>query len=101
MKLISLGSKPEIKAAELSLNNGVKLLFSYGTLVAALIPGKGYVRLDEYVSKTTERHITEWVDSFFKCERVGASYLEDLLTGAKDAQASSQSPAARYLPTHP
>lgn len=79
MKLVSLGSKPEIKIAELTLDDGTKLLFSYGRVVAARIPGKGYIRVDALISKTTERHIDFWCDDFFHAERVPQDVLDALL----------------------
>jgi hypothetical protein len=83
MKLVSLGSKPEIKIAELSLEDGTKVLFSYGTPVAALVPGKGYIRTDRFISPTTERHIAFWCDSFFKIDRVPNDIIEGLLAREK------------------
>lgn len=79
MKLKSLGSKPEIKIAELTCTDGTKILFSYGQPVAAFIPSKGFLRVDTYLSKTTERHIETWVDSLFGAQRVPASDLENLI----------------------
>lgn len=46
----------------LRLSNGGEILFSYETPVAAFIPGRGYVKTDKYYSRTTSKHITEWVD---------------------------------------
>tara|TARA_Y100001972_G_C7600721_1_gene301036 strand:+ start:270 stop:590 length:321 start_codon:yes stop_codon:yes gene_type:complete len=94
MKLVSLGSKPEIKIAELTLDNRVKVLFSYGQPVAALIPGRGYVRTTQIISKTTERHIAAWIDGVFRAERVEPAFFEVLLCGAKGAEASSQQPTS-------
>ena len=46
---------------ELKLNNGVTIFFSYKTPVAAFVPGKGYIRTEEYHSVTTSRHTNKWV----------------------------------------
>lgn len=79
MKLVSLGSKPEIKTAELTLNDGTKVLFSYGEMVAALVPGKGYIRTDRFISPTTERHIQAWIKALFQVDRVSQGELEEYL----------------------
>lgn len=89
MNLISLGAKPEIKAAELTLDDRTKVLFSYGQPVAALMPGQGYFRTTQNISKTTERHIASWIDAVFCAEHVPPAFFENLLTGAKSAKAPS------------
>jgi hypothetical protein len=38
------------------------ILFSYETPVAAYVSGKGYVRTAERFSKTTSKHINQWLD---------------------------------------
>lgn len=92
MKLISLGSKEEIKVAELTMADGrTKVLFSYGQPVAAFIPGRGYLRSDNVVSKTTERHIATWCSGWFTVEKVPQSTIDNILR-ANDAEASSQNP---------
>ena len=45
---------------ELHLNDKTIILFSYNTAVAAYIPGKGYIKTDEYFSPTTSKHINKW-----------------------------------------
>lgn len=84
MKIISLQSdgKTEIKRAELTLAQDRKVLFSYGRPAAALVPGKGFVRVDEVISKATERHILDWVGDA-PVERVSQAYLDGLLEGAR------------------
>jgi hypothetical protein len=47
--------------ATITLENGVTALQSYGTTVAALIPGRGWVRTDRYFSRTTSKHANEWL----------------------------------------
>lgn len=47
---------------ELHLPNGNVVLFSYSTPVAACIRGEGYVRTEQYFSKTTSCHIGKWLD---------------------------------------
>ena len=63
MKLIPIGPN----SAELHLNNGTVVLFSYQTPVAALIKGQ-YFRTTKKWSVTTSKHINKWID--------GAKYLE-------------------------
>jgi hypothetical protein len=46
---------------ELELQNGTRVLFSYSTPVAAHVPGKGYMRTATKYSKTTSKHITQWL----------------------------------------
>jgi hypothetical protein len=90
MKLISLGAKTEIKVAELTLDDGrTKVLFSYGAPVAAFIPGRGFVRTNQVISKTTERHIATWTtNTLFLVEQVPSTFFNDILR-AKNAEASS------------
>jgi len=45
----------------LSLTDGREVLQSYGTTVAARIPGLGLVRTDRKFSVTTSRHIKQWL----------------------------------------
>ena len=45
---------------ELCVKNGNRILFSYNTPVAAFLPGRGYIRTEEYYSATTSRHISKW-----------------------------------------
>jgi hypothetical protein len=41
---------------------GIRILFSYETPCAVYVPREGFKRLDESVSRTTDRHIAEWVN---------------------------------------
>lgn len=50
---------------EVHLNDKVTVLFSYKTPVAAWISGEGYLRTDKKWSRTTTRHINQWLaDSY-------------------------------------
>lgn len=40
---------------------GTLILFSYRTPVAAFVPGTGFVRTEELWSRTTSKHITQWL----------------------------------------
>ena len=41
--------------------NGTEVLFSYSTPVAGYHPDLGYVRTKEYYSKTTTKHINQYL----------------------------------------
>ena len=57
MKVQSIGSNQ----AEVSLADGTEILFSYGTPVAALVPGKGWIRTAFKHSATTTKHVNAWI----------------------------------------
>lgn len=46
---------------ELARADGVTVLVSYATPVAAFVPGVGYLRTDRRYSATTSRHIAAWL----------------------------------------
>jgi hypothetical protein len=56
MQLRNIGSNQAV----LCLADGVVILFSYNTPVAALIPGNGYVQTSRKFSRTTSKHINSW-----------------------------------------
>lgn len=58
MRLRSLGGN----ANELEVD-GVTILFSYATPVAAHVPGAGFFRTSERYSSTTSKHINGWLKS--------------------------------------
>lgn len=55
MKLNSIGSNQ----TEIEKPNGVMVLYSYTTPVAAFVPGKGGLVSNHYYSVTTSRHINK------------------------------------------
>jgi len=59
------------------------VLFSYGTPVAALIWGRGYVRTNKFWSVTTSKHINQWLANEGRIarnvEKVDQSVLNDLI----------------------
>jgi hypothetical protein len=57
MKLKPIGENQN----EVELPNGVTILFSYRTPVAAHIPGSGYVKTDRSWSRTTSKHINQFI----------------------------------------
>lgn len=50
---------PNLK--ELIKDNGVTILFSYKTAVAAHIEGKGYFKSNKFYTMTTAQHIGKWL----------------------------------------
>ena len=62
-------------------DNGVQVLVSYTTPVAAYVPygdGSGYLRTESYYSKTTTRHINKWLEGV-NTESVNQSVLDKLI----------------------
>lgn len=47
---------------ELNFDDGLVVFFSYETPVAAFISGRGYIRSEEKYSKTTTKHVNQWLD---------------------------------------
>jgi hypothetical protein len=50
-----------INTSVITLSNGTRVMFSYDTPVAAYVPGIGYMRTATHFSKTTSKHINEWL----------------------------------------
>jgi hypothetical protein len=48
-------------ATEIELSNGTTVLVSYSTPVAAFVPGRGYVQSEEHYSRTTTKHIRDFL----------------------------------------
>ena len=46
---------------EVRLDDGRVVLFSYDTPVAMCHPVHGWVKRDEYFSKTTSKHVNQWL----------------------------------------
>jgi hypothetical protein len=57
MKVQSIGANQ----TEVSLADGTEILFSYSTPVAALVPGKGWIRTEVKHSTTTTKHTNAWL----------------------------------------
>jgi hypothetical protein len=53
-----------ISSTNVSLADGTEVLFSYSTPVAALVPGKGWLRTEQFYSVTTSKHINRWLATF-------------------------------------
>lgn len=50
-----------VSSTEIELANGTIVLFSYSTPVAALVPGKGWIRTEQHHSATTTKHANAWL----------------------------------------
>jgi len=50
-----------ITSTQVSLADGTEVLFSYQTPVAALVPGRGWMRTKKFYSITTSKHINKWL----------------------------------------
>lgn len=50
-----------VTSTEVELSDGTRVLFSYRTPVAALVPGKGWIRTEKKWSVTTSKHINRWL----------------------------------------
>jgi hypothetical protein len=44
-----------------ALADGREVFMSYGVIVAAFVPGRGYLQTDEHYSQTTTKHIKGYV----------------------------------------
>tara|TARA_R100000231_G_scaffold3570_1_gene6333 strand:+ start:267 stop:497 length:231 start_codon:yes stop_codon:yes gene_type:complete len=74
MKLESLGANKTL----LSLPNGSQVFISYKTPVAAKLESGFYVRTSYNHSRTTQRHITQWLGKN-DCQLVNQSFLDNLM----------------------
>jgi hypothetical protein len=70
----------KLNMAVLEVNNK-EILFSYGTPVAAFIPGVGYVRTGKKFSFITSKHINKWLDGATAEMREQKFFNDLLLTG--------------------
>tara|TARA_Y100001970_G_scaffold220333_1_gene270576 strand:+ start:1216 stop:1482 length:267 start_codon:yes stop_codon:yes gene_type:complete len=59
-------------------NNGAEILFSYETPVAGYSMDEGYFRTEEYFSKTTSKHINNFVKDV-NAKEVKQSFIEGLV----------------------
>ena len=46
---------------EVEMSNGTTVFYSYKTPVAAHVPGEGYFKTDKYWSRTTSKHIGQFI----------------------------------------
>lgn len=74
MKVKRLGNT----SLEMEFNNGVQVLVSYNTPVAAFVPSRGYIRTSTKWSKTTSKHINLWLEGV-NAQEVDQSELDGLM----------------------
>ena len=74
MKLKSLGANKTL----LSLPNGSQVFISYETPVAARLESGSYVRTKYNHSRTTQKHITQWLGKI-EAQKVEQSFLDNLM----------------------
>ncbi len=78
MKLKQIGSNQ----AELT-TNGMVVLFSYSTPVAAMLPSGRYVKTSTKYSVTTTKHVNKWLQGVFSdVETVAQGVLDGLIPEA-------------------
>ena len=75
MILRQLGSNQ----TELSLTNGNSIFFSYETPVAGFHSEDGFFRTETYYSKTTSRHINQYLRDVDDVKEVPDQYIVDLV----------------------
>ena len=75
MILRQLGSNQ----TELSLNNGNSIFFSYETPVAGYSDDIGFFKTATYYSKTTSRHINQYLRDVDDVKEVPDQYIVDLV----------------------
>jgi hypothetical protein len=73
-KLRSLGANK----TQVELNDGTIVFFSYETPVAAQLAQGGFVRTETKYSRTTSKHITQWLDGV-NAETVPQTTIDALL----------------------
>ena len=63
---------------ELSFNNGTTLFFSYETPVAGFTPSLGHFKTETYYSRTTSKHITQYLNGRY-AHPVEQSFIQQIL----------------------
>lgn len=82
MKLIPIAANQ----TEIEIGKGIVVFFSYGTPVAAFVPGAGYVRSNHKWSRTTSKHINQWLRRMtgtanYAATEVDRSFFDSLVGG--------------------
>jgi len=75
MKIKQLGSNQ----VEVVIPGKARVLFSYNTPVAAFIEGRGWVKTNRFYSKTTSKHINEYLQGL-EYETVDQAELDELVS---------------------
>ncbi len=66
-----------------ALKNGVRLLYSYGSPAAVYVPGRGFLKTNWYISRTTAAHVS----AFIADDAKGAQYAphDEIVKIAREA----------------
>lgn len=64
-------------------NDNLSVLVSYETPVAAWISGRGYVKTSKKWSRTTSKHITQWIPMPCKLSEEPQEFFDNLLNSNK------------------
>ncbi len=76
MRVNNLGANK----TELVTDSGLIVLFSYQTPVAAQLPSGRYVKTSKKWSRTTTKHITQWLTGVYSdVEEVEQSFIDNLV----------------------
>ena len=65
---------------QLNLNDGTEVFFSYKTPVAAKLPNYDYIRTATNWSRTTSKHINQWLEGV-SAQTVDQQVLDNLVGG--------------------
>ena len=76
MKLKPLGANQ----TTVTTNGGLTILFSYETPVACIMDGKAF-KTDKHWSKTTSKHINQWLKEFSAIDIKPQASFNNLLKG--------------------
>ena len=76
MKVINLGANK----TQLNLNDGTEVFVSYETPVAVKLPNYEYLRTATYYSKTTSKHINQWLKGV-NAKEVNQEFISNLVGG--------------------
>ena len=74
MRINNLGANK----TEVSHNDGLVVFYSYKTPVAALLPSGRYVKTSEKFSRTTSKHINEWLSGVGNVETIDQTKINEL-----------------------
>lgn len=74
---------------EINLGSGVTVFVSYQTPVAAFVSGRGYLRTTGN-TRTTSKHITQWIGDKKTGEVVSEDEIKALMSGGASPQATKR-----------
>lgn len=59
--------------------SGMVVFFSYETPVAAMLPSGRYIRSEQKYSRTTTKHVNQWLQGVTSAETVPQAQIDALL----------------------